>query len=439
MISSLLPLRTDRFEYRKWFLSLSVIILCIHISRAAFVPSVAKANGQVAVKSLDGTTDAPTANDLEMIFLGTGPSGQIPELGCVLRAEGPCAGCKLAMATSPHSPVLDKRGNTSAILRFVPPTLDGKKNDTPKTIVIDVGKSFRSTALDFFQRNKLSKIDAVLLTHPHADAALGLDDLRSWTSGENPIQKTMAIYCDQDTFVTIKRMFPYMIDPSTATGGGSVPTFQWNIFEREKPLDLFGVRVTPLTTYHGTVGQGKDARPYECSGFLFNRSIVYMSDVSMIPESTWAALASLGVPNSSPSEAHLQPKPSLPILVIDTLRLVTRPSHFGIEDALNTAHRLGAQRTYLVGLEHGATHESWERACKAFGEEMPKIKKEEISTQSRLVDIGKDPELFHRTALYMGKPKSPMWVRPAFDGLKISTDGKTAKDDHYSSPDTRDW
>ncbi|EGG06920.1 Hypothetical protein MELLADRAFT_124039 [Melampsora larici-populina 98AG31] len=430
MTRSLCSFEPYRYEYRKWFLSFLVILLCIHISRAPLVPIVGKENGQVVAKSL--ATDTPTTTNLEMIFLGTGPSGRIPEAGCILGPEGPCAGCKLAMAKSTDSPVFDKRGNTSAILRFVPPTLDKNEKATPKTILIDAGKSFQTSALELFKRNGLSKIDAVLLTHPHADASLGLDDLRSWTSGANPIQKTMAIYCDQDTFLTIKQMFPYMIDPSTATGGGSVPTFQWNIFEREKPLDLFGLRVTPLTTHHGTVGQGQDARPYECAGFLFDRSIVYMSDVSSIPESTWTALASLGVPSSIPSETHPQPRPSLPILVIDTLRLVTRPSHFGIEDALNTAHRLGAQKTYLVGFEHGVTHKSWERACKAFGEGIPNIDKKEVNTQMRLVDIGKDPELFHRTALYMGKPKSPMWVRPAFDGLKISTNGETAQDDHYS-------
>ena len=53
--------------------------------------------------------------------------------------------------------------------------------DTSSTILIDCGKSFYESALRYFPSNGLSKIDAVLLTHPHADAVLGLDDLRSWT------------------------------------------------------------------------------------------------------------------------------------------------------------------------------------------------------------------------------------------------------------------
>ncbi|EGG06849.1 Hypothetical protein MELLADRAFT_124040 [Melampsora larici-populina 98AG31] len=422
MISSLFSFEKCRYECRKRILCLSVMVLCIHSIRASFVPIVEKENGQVIAKS----------PDLEMIFLGTGPSSQIPDVGCVLGPDGPCAGCKLAMVKSSNSPVLDKRGNTSAILRFIPPTLDGKQKSTPKTILIDVGKSFRNAALEFFPPNKLSKIDAVLLTHPHADAIFGLDDLRPWTANAHrnkAIQKTVPIYCDQHTFLEINRMFPYMTHPSSATGGGHVPAFEWHIFEKDKPLDLFGLHVTPLTAHHGTMGHGKDLRPHECAGFLFNRSILYMSDVSSIPESTWATLASLGVHNSMTSTAHLQSHLSLPILVIDTLRLTTRASHLGIGDALKVAHRLGAKRTYLVGLEHGITHESWERACKAFGEEIPNIDKKQIDTQMRLVDIGKDPELFHRTALYMGKPKRPMWVRPAFDGLRISTasDEKTVQ------------
>jgi phosphoribosyl 1,2-cyclic phosphodiesterase len=47
-----------------------------------------------------------------------------------------------------------------------------------RTIVIDVGKNFQAAAIEFFPKYGLRRIDAVILSHPHADAMNGLDDLR---------------------------------------------------------------------------------------------------------------------------------------------------------------------------------------------------------------------------------------------------------------------
>ena len=52
-----------------------------------------------------------------------------------------------------------------------------------RTILIDCGKTFREQAIEFFPKKGLRKIDALILTHHHADAIDGLDDLR----GEYPL------------------------------------------------------------------------------------------------------------------------------------------------------------------------------------------------------------------------------------------------------------
>ena len=133
----------------------------------------------------------------------------------------------------------------------------------------------------------------------------------------------------------------------------------WIIFDENKTFDVCGVTVTPLPVHHGVYFVKKE--PYWCLGFMFNRSIAYISDVSHIPESTWALLEGSELENgeakidtvatdkpprevdeqaSSPIangslELHAQQlspsqrrsPPSL--LLIDCLRVYPHTSHFG--------------------------------------------------------------------------------------------------------------
>lgn len=41
------------------------------------------------------------------------------------------------------------------------------------TIIIDVGKSFQTSAIEWFPKYGLRRIDAVLITHAHADGMSG--------------------------------------------------------------------------------------------------------------------------------------------------------------------------------------------------------------------------------------------------------------------------
>ncbi|KAH9819425.1 beta-lactamase-like protein [Melampsora americana] len=406
--------------------------------------------------------------NLEMMILGSGTSSQIPVISCLISKEKSCACC---LSTTTSIGQKNIRRNTSAILKIK----SSNRQSTSKTILIDVGKSFCDAARQFFPINHLSIIDAVLLTHPHADAINGLDDLRAWTL-DAVIQPSIPIYCDQFTFSEVERMFPYMVNSANATGGGDVPAFQWNIIQDGQPFDLFGVRVLPLKVHHGCYfGPTGDVEgPYGCLAFLFDRSICYMSDVSSIPDSTYAALGVLPPPTSaasSPTPTHLLPNltlegsdtesdltrstspvstpatslesellpiglPPLPILVIDTLRLKPHTSHFGLAEAVATADRLGAQRTYLLGFTHGVTHECWQKACEAIGEGRRPNPTSFSSLSSNQdtddeIELGNHPERFTQEALKLIEKSNPIWVRPSFDGLWIKTDGKTSSDDFY--------
>lgn len=107
-------------------------------------------------------------------------------------------------------------------------------------------------AVQIWPRARLRKIDALLLTHAHADAMLGLDDLRGWTLGRF-IQDSIQIYCSQATFDAVKSMFPYMIDSDKATGGGDIPAFDWHVIDEDQEfwIQSCGISVSALRVEHG--------------------------------------------------------------------------------------------------------------------------------------------------------------------------------------------
>lgn len=109
-------------------------------------------------------------------------------------------------------PDRNRRGCTSVVVQGTSP-----KDGEQKTILIDCGKTFYSSALTQFPKHHLRKINAVLLTHGHADAVLGLDDLRAWTMG-SVIQDVMDIYLTQECYDVVANMFPYLVDRGRSTG-----------------------------------------------------------------------------------------------------------------------------------------------------------------------------------------------------------------------------
>lgn len=416
---------------------------------------------------------APTKFDV--LILGSGTSSQVPVISCLV-AKPPRKGCGCCLSTlAPDgSGRKNARRNTSAIVQFQSPlTTSAQSPDKLSTVLIDVGKSFCEAAREHFPKHGLDRIDAVLLTHPHADAINGLDDLRAWTL-DAVIQPTIPIYCNQSTFDEVAKIFPYMVKPGGGTGGGDIPAFQWHIIQTNVPFDLLGVQVSPLKVYHGCYfnDSGQPLSPYECLAFLFDQTFCYMSDVSSIPDSTWTALgcgpalsslkrkmsnlteksfddsdhpsistasSRLDSSSSLASSAYESDRasPGLPLLIVDTLRLEPHISHFGIAEAVETAVKLRAHRTYLLGFTHGVTHECWKAACELIGgtSQLENLLSTGLLDNLKAAtELGEDPQEFAQQALALCKHHVKdvlLWIRPAFDGLVISTDGVKTTDDFY--------
>src|SRR5271170_3521215 len=118
---------------------------------------------------------------LTITVLGSGTSMGVPTLGCH---------CPVCESEDAH----DKRLRPSLLLRR-----------GGQTVVIDTTPDFRTQAL----RARLDRVDAVVLTHGHADHILGFDDLRPYNFRQ---QAAIPIYGSEETFRVVKRAFAYAFD-----------------------------------------------------------------------------------------------------------------------------------------------------------------------------------------------------------------------------------
>lgn len=140
---------------------------------------------------------------------------------------------------------------------------------------------------------------------------------------------------------------------------------------------------------------------------MFERKVVYLSDVSSVPDRTWSLI-----------DTSLD-NPELSLLVVDALwpwRM--HPSHVGFPQAMEIALRVKAQRTLILGMTHPTTHYMWEEVGLSIrGQERNDEKhSDHLLSVALLEKIWATPE--------MGAIKDELhvWggeVGPAWDGLGV--------------------
>ncbi len=211
--------------------------------------------------------------------------------------------CRVCTSADPH----DRRSRTSALFSF-----DGNY------VLVDTSPELRLQCV----AQSVRRVDAVLMTHAHADHVVGLDDVRRF----NDIRKTpLNVYASRETLARVRQMFDYaFIDdpdyPSHKPTLIPVPV--------EGPFALFGRRVTPVPYKHG---------PFDVLGYRIG-DIAYCPDCNFIPASSRELLAGLDV------------------LILGALRRRPHPTHFNLEQAVAEAGRIGARRTYFTHIAHELLH-----------------------------------------------------------------------------------
>jgi len=251
-----------------------------------------------------------------LTFLGTGTSMGVPTLGCS------CTVCASA-------DVRDRRMRPSVLLRWTSPA-DEPAAGAERAVVIDTGPDFREQAL----RERVMHVDAVFYTHEHADHILGMDDLRPLSfaavrRGGGPIP----LYADAETAAVLERVFAYTFSP--------LSTYLTRARVELKPLAgrnaVHGVEFIRIPLMHGEM---------PIAGFRFGNA-AYLTDVSAIPEESFALLEGLEV------------------LVISALRHKPHPSHATLEQSLAWARRIGARQTWFTHIAHDLGHEETNRTLPA--------------------------------------------------------------------------
>src|SRR5665213_1626433 len=228
----------------------------------------------------------------------------------------PTAGCGCAVCTSadPH----DRRLRPSVLLRW-------NDRKTEHVVLIDTGPDFREQAL----REHLTHVDAVFYTHSHADHILGLDDLRPLSFIAFRAGGPIPLYASADTAAVLERIYDYTFAPQA--------TYVNRARVELKPLEdrtvIHDVEVIRVPVTHGSM---------EIAGFRFGDA-AYLTDVSAIPESSFALLE--GLEN----------------LVLPALRHTPHPSHATVEQAVGWAKRIGARHTWLTHIAHDLGHEETNR------------------------------------------------------------------------------
>lgn len=222
-------------------------------------------------------------------FLGTGWSHGVPSLGCTCRV---CRGG--------HARNQRLRASVQV-------------SDEEKVAVVDVGPDFRQQAL----QNGMNELDAVFITHQHADHVMGLDDIRrfSW------IRKVpLPVWAETPVLRRLEELYPYAT--SQVEARKAVPLLEFSTWDN--PVELGSMQFTPFKVPHSSL---------PCVGVRIDGptgSIGYVPDCSGLPDQALEVLKGVDV------------------MILNALRITPHPSHLSLEQSIKWLGIVNADRSYIT-------------------------------------------------------------------------------------------
>jgi len=190
----------------------------------------------------------------------------------------------------------------------------------------------------------IRRLDGVFLTHGHADAILGLDDLRHWAGHHPAIQPYVDVYCDEHTMAVVERTFPYLVDKSKATGGGEVGTLRFHVFSSPGRVQIGELNLQVIPVEHGLYSNGSK---FYCQGFSVH-GLLYLSDISGIPKES--------------EQFIFQSGKELGLLILDCLfENGQYQSHYCWPQSRQLMKALKPRSSILVGMAHTIDYHDFQK------------------------------------------------------------------------------
>lgn len=227
---------------------------------------------------------------MKVTFLGTGTSQGVPVITCE---------CEVCKSADKH----DKRLRVSVLLEI-----------DNQVILIDTGPDFRYQML----RADVKKLDAILYTHEHKDHVAGLDDVRAFNYKQ---QAEVDIYAHQRVQDALKREFHYIFSGENYPG---IPRLRLNTIIEGESFQAAGIDIIPISVMHHQL---------PVFGFRIG-DFTYITDAKII------------------SQQEKEKIKGSKILVINALQKEKHISHFTLDEALEFAAEIGANKTYLTHISH---------------------------------------------------------------------------------------
>jgi len=231
-------------------------------------------------------------------ILGSGTSYGVPVIGC---------DCDVCRSTDPR----DKRTRSAAWIR-------GEKGTS---IIIDVGPDLRQQCL----RESVAHVDAVFLTHTHADHLNGIDDLRAFSKAD---KREIPLYASKEDRRFLRAHFEYIFRQKSETVVWGLPQLKLKHVE-DGPFKVGGFTVITIPLVHGR---------WTCTGYRVG-NLAYLTDCSDVPEVAFSKLQGLDV------------------LVIDALRWNPHVTHNSISESIAVSERIHPKLTVFTHMSHDISHE----------------------------------------------------------------------------------
>ena len=235
------------------------------------------------------------AGPIELLFLGTGTSAGVPMIGCH---------CPVCASPDPR----DKRSRPSVLI---------SQGDT--RVLVDTSPELRLQCV----ANGVDSVDAVVITHGHADHVMGLDDVRRFNALRGG---PLDVWAEPKAAEVLDRCFGYAFkapDPVATV-------FRPHLVHREitGAFEIGPMAWQPIRLFHGRMS---------ILGFRVGR-LAYCTDVNRIPDESWPLLAGLD------------------LLVLDALGPDPHSTHFSLGQAMEVVQRVKPKVARFTHIAHKLGH-----------------------------------------------------------------------------------